>query len=257
MDIQAWWNTLDGLMRVLYAVAIPASCVLLIQIVLIAIGLGHAGGIDTGGMDAGGVDGVHPDGLHHFDFHFGGAHGDLSHGPHIGEAYGGLPSHGADVPGHAAGIDADGAQHPTHDAGMDALRLFTLSGIVSFFTVFGWSSIILYQNALPGVLAVLIGLALGYGAMVGAAKLVQWSIRLQEDGNLVLENAVGQTAQVYIPIPAAGGGEGKVILTLQDQFAELSAVTAEDEVIPSGTPVRVTGIQDGILVVEHLDSEGA
>jgi hypothetical protein len=93
--------------------------------------------------------------------------------------------------------------------------------------------------------------------MVGAAKLVQWSIRLQEDGNLVLENAVGQTARVYIPIPAGGGGEGKVTLTLQDQFVELSAVTEEGEVIPFGAPVRVTGVKDGVLTVERIFGDEA
>jgi hypothetical protein len=250
VDIQTWWDALDALARVLYAIAIPASCALLIQLVLILIGLGHAGGVD-----AGGADGAHPDGMHHFDFHFG-AHGDVSHGPHIGEAYNGLPSHGADAPGHA-GIDGDSAQHPVHDAGMDALRLFTLSGIVSFFTVFGWSSIILYQSALPGALAVISGLALGYGAMYGAAKLVQWSIRLQEDGNLELENAVGQTARVYIPIPAVGGGEGKVTLTIQEQFVELSAVTWEAQAIPSGAPVRVMEVKDGILTVARVPADEA
>lgn len=195
MDIQAWWNTLDTLTRVLYAVAVPATCVLLIQIVLIAIGLGHAGGVDS---------------AHHFgDFgdthsgmHLHGTDGAHLFGAHMGDTGGGVP-HGADAPGHAVGDDGDGAQHPAHEAGMDALRLFTLSGIVSFFTVFGWSSIILYQNALPGVLAVVLGLALGYGAMYGAAKLVQWSIRLQEVGNLVLENAVGQTAWNCRPCWAA------------------------------------------------------
>ena len=251
MDIEAWWNSLDGLMRVLYAIAIPASCALAIQLVLILIGLGHAGG--GVGMDAGGQDGAHPDGLHPFDFHSGGANGDLSHGSQMGEGYG-LP-HGADADwfGHISG---DSTQHSVHEAGMDALRLFTLSGVVSFFTVFGWSSIILYQNALPGALAVVFGLALGYGAMYGAAKLVQWSICLQEDGNLDLDNALGQLAQVYIPIPAAGGGERNVTLTLQDRFVELNAVSAEGEAIPSGMQVHVTGIKDGVLIVERINGDG-
>jgi len=225
VDIQAWWNSLDALMRVLFAIAIPASCALMIQLVLIAIGLGHAGAPDG---DASQLDGLH----HHFDFHFTGAH------------------HAAD----AAGADAAGHDnaHPDDGSGFSDLHLFTLSGIVSFFTVFGWSAIILYQNGLWGALSVLMGLALGFGAMFGAAKLVQWSVRLQEDGNLVLENAVGLTAQVYIPVPAAGMGEGKVTLTLQDQFVELSAVTEAGEAIPSGALVKVMGLREGALVVEKM-----
>ena len=227
MDIQAWWDSLDALTRVLFAIAIPASCALMIQLVLIAIGLGHAGAPD-GGVDGGHLGELH----HHFDFHFTGAH----HGEMTG----------MDAAGHDI---AHG--HPDDGSGFSELHLFTLSGIVSFFTVFGWSAIILYQNVLWGALSVLFGLALGFGAMFGAAKLVQWSVRLQEDGNLVLENAVGLTAVVYVPIPAMGLGEGKVTLTLQDQFVELSAVTGAGEAIPSGTLVRVTGLKEGALVVER------
>lgn len=231
MDIQAWWNSLDALLRVLFSIAIPATTVLAIQLVLIAIGLGHAGMPDGGGADAG-----HLGGLHHFDFHFGGAHHDLT---------------GAGAASHDLGhIHPDGS-HPG-DAGFSELHLFTLSGIVSFFTVFGWSSIILYQNGLPGAVSVLVALALGFGAMLGAAKLVQWSVRLQEDGNLVLENAVGMTAEVYVSIPAAGGGEGKVTLTLQGQFLVLDAATEGQEAIPSGIKVRVTGLKEDTLVVERV-----
>ena len=241
MDIQAWWNSLDALLRVLFSIAIPATTVLAIQLVLIAIGLGHAGMPDGGGADAG-----HLGGLHHFDFHFDGAHHDLTG---AGAASHDLTGAGAAShdPGH---IHPDGS-HPG-DAGFSELHLFTLSGIVSFFTVFGWSSIILYQNGLPGAVSVLVALALGFGAMLGAAKLVQWSVRLQEDGNLVLENAVGMIAEVYVSIPAAGGGEGKVTLTLQGQFLVLDAATEGREVIPSGIKVRVTGLKEDTLVVERV-----
>ncbi len=232
MDLQAWWNSLDALMRVLYAIAIPASCALMIQIVLIAIGLGHGGAPDALGSHLGGPD--------HFDFLPGGAH----HGVDLT---------GMDAAGHdftSAHPDADG-MHPAPDSGMSELRLFSISGIVSFFTVFGWSAIILYSNGLYAALAVGGGFALGYGAMFGVAKMVQWSMRLAEDGNLNLDNALGKTATVYIPIPAPGGGEGKVTLTLQGQFVELSAVTEKGEVIPSGALVRVTDLKEGVLVVER------
>jgi len=234
MDLQAWWNSLDALMRVLYAIAIPASCALMIQIVLIAIGLGHAGAPDA--------DVSHLGGLHHFDF--------------PGEVHHGVDLTGMDAAGHnfaSAHPDADG-MHPAHDSSMSELRLFSISGIVSFFTVFGWSAIILYSNGLHAALAVGGGFALGYGAMFGVAKMVQWSMRLAEDGNLDLDNALGKTATVYIPIPAQGGGEGKVTLTLQEQFVELSAVTEKGEAIPSGALVRVTDLKEGVLVVERADA---
>ena len=254
MDISAWWNSLDSLLRVLYAIAISASCILTIQIILILIGLSHA----SGTPDAGDMGGAHPgdlnhsgfnlDGVHHASLDVGGLHqGDLS----AGDASGALQDFsGVDAPRQDFAPSHQDASPTAHsDAG--ALHLLSISGIVSFFTVFGWSAIILYQNGLPGAVAVPVGLGLGYVAMYGAAKLVQFTVRLSEDGSMRLDNALGEPALVYIPIPASGVGEGKVTLTLQEQFVELSAVTDEDKPISCGETVTVVGVRDGALVVKH------
>lgn len=45
---------------------------------------------------------------------------------------------------------------------------------------------------------------------------------MQESGNLDTRNAVGQTGEVYVPIPA--DGRGKVTLVVQDRFMEMDAV---------------------------------
>jgi hypothetical protein len=222
--MQAWWDSLDTLLRVMYLIAIPSSVVLLIQIVLTIIGFGDAGAPDAG--DASGIDmgGLEMDGL------------------------GGAES--ADLGFTSAPMDSATADSVMQSIDPDALRLFSMAGIISFLTVFGWSSIVLYQGGLIGALAVLFGFALGLAAMFGAAKIIQLTVRLSESGNLRLSNAINHTARVYIPIPKAGGGEGKVTLTLQERFTELSAVTDEDAQIPTGTLVRVVGVRGDALVVD-------
>lgn len=210
MDIVAWWSSLDFLLQVLYCIALPASLILLIQIVLTLLGFGQGGeGADLGDTS---VDSVDTD-------------ADL------------------DLSG-----DAGDGGHTASDA--DVLRLFSLQSVVAFLTVFGWTTIIAYHSGLDGLLSVLIGLAFGMGVMFGVAKLIQLTARLAATGNISIKNALGQIAQVYIPIPAGGRGEGKVNLTLQERFVELSAVTDKDAPIPSGVFVRVVDVRAGVLVVE-------
>lgn len=226
MGIAAWWEGLSTLLQVLYCVAIPASVVLLIQIVLTLAGFGHdAAGADTGDVSGGG------------DF------GDMAD-VDIGNADFGDAS--ADIHAHTdtGGIDAR--------AGYGALRMLTLEGVIAFLTVFGWTSIIAYNSGIPGGLAVFVGVVFGALAMFGVAKLIQLTLRLAGSGNISLKNALGQTARVYIPIPAGGKGEGKVNLTLQERFVEVNAIT-EGKAIPTGAFVRVVDVRAGVLVVEKED----
>ena len=236
MGIAAWWEGLGTLLQVLYCVAIPASVILLIQIVLTLAGFGHdAAGADTGVASGGGDMG---------DMSDIGDLGDMVD-VDIGDA-GFHDAAGADTHTHAdaGGVDAH--------AGYGALRMFTLEGVVAFLTVFGWTSIIAYNSGIPGGLAVFVGFVFGALAMFGVAKLIQLTLRLAGSGNISLKNALGLTARVYIPVPAGGKGEGKVNLTLQERFVEVNAIT-EGKAIPTGTFVRVVDVRADVLVVEKED----
>ncbi|HWR22433.1 MAG TPA: hypothetical protein VN366_03060 [Feifaniaceae bacterium] len=227
MGIAAWWEGLDTLLQVLYCVAIPASVVLLIQIVLTLAGFGHdAAGADTG-VASGGADIGDMTDVDIGDFDFGDAAG--------ADAY---------TPSDTGGADAR--------AGYGALKMFTLEGVIAFLTVFGWTSIIAYNSQIPGGLAVFVGFVFGALAMFGVAKLIQLTLRLAGSGNISLKNALGLTARVYIPIPAGGKGEGKVNLTLQERFVEVNAIT-EGKAIPTGAFVRVVDVRADVLVVEKED----
>lgn len=229
MNLHAWWNSLDALLRILYVIALPSTLLLFIQLLLAIIGFSGAGAPDGGAPDAGGLD---ADGVGNVDL-------DVPDGD--------LPAYGFDP--------QDAADVPANEPGFDALRLFTFSGVVSFFTVFSWSSILLHQVDIPGALAVVIALVPGCAAMYLVAKLFQLSRRLTENGNLRLENAIDLSARVYIPIPGAQAGKGKVTLVLQGSFVELSAVTNEAEAIPSGASVVVVAVAGETLVVARDSSD--
>ncbi|MDF2567514.1 MAG: NfeD-like [Oscillospiraceae bacterium] len=84
--------------------------------------------------------------------------------------------------------------------------------------------------------------------MVGVAKLIQMSRKLISSGNINIKNALGESARVYLTIPA--GGRGKVSLTVQERLIEADAMSDDKNDLVTGTMVRVVDIRSGILVVE-------
>lgn len=210
-----WWEGLTLLQQCFAVVAIPATVILLLQTVLLLFGLG---GHDA---DHGEVDTDH-DFDHGFDHD---ADHDFDHDAHDG-------AH------HAAGI-----------------RLFTLRGIVALFAVGGWLGVAMCDLGLSPALAGLIAAAGGFAALVIAALVIKYALRLQENGNIAAKNAVAHTATVYIPIPAARSGCGKVTMNLQERFVEMEALTDCDRTLKTGETVQVVGVTDeDKLVVRPLSA---
>ena len=158
------------------------------------------------------------------------------------------------------GPDADGG--PLHEAAADpetpdtGLHLFTVRGVVAFLVLFGWGGLWLHQVGLPGFLAVFLAIPIGFAGMMGIALAVRQALRLQYDGTLDLRNALGRTGTVYLTVPPGRSSPGKVTLTVQEQLTEFEALTDSPAPIPTGSPVRVTGLAGrGALLVEPIPSE--
>ncbi len=159
------------------------------------------------------------------------------------------------------GGDLDGDGEVDGDSGMDGdvadagLSLFTSRGIVAMLAVMGWSGFVLLDRALGlhWVVGVAIALALGLITLVLVAFAMRGISRLQSSGNLDLNNAIGKVAQVYLTIPEAGRAAGKVTVTVQERLVEVSAITASEDPIKTGSYVRVVSVsENGILMVEPL-----
>ena len=67
-------------------------------------------------------------------------------------------------------------------------------------------------------------------------------MKLRNDGNTDNRNAVGTAGKVQLTIPPARTGEGKVHVMLQGSYVERSAVTDDEEAIPTGSEVVVVGV---------------
>ena len=221
--MRIWWESLTLLQRVFACIAIPSTLLLIVQLVLSLVGLGdHEGDLDHDGV---------PDGI------------DLDHD--------GIPD-GIDLDGDGipdiavADLDHDGLPdgegHGSVSEGLGSLRLFTLRGILAFLAVWGWAVLAITRAGRPWLMGVLLGLVLGAAAMVLIALTMQMILRLQADGTVSLNNAVGSGGEVYLSVPPLRSGEGKVNVVIQDTMTECAAVTDEASPIPTGTPVTVVGV---------------
>jgi hypothetical protein len=133
--------------------------------------------------------------------------------------------------------DADyGDGHGDSFFGMLSVR--TLTAAVLFFGLGGLSAQYYGADELPAF-----GVACGSGLL--ALYLVAVAMRslkgLKSDGTARIDRAVGHTGTVYLRVPGAKTGSGKVHLMLQNRTVEYQAVTAGDE-LPTGKPIKVVAV---------------
>jgi membrane protein implicated in regulation of membrane protease activity len=137
--------------------------------------------------------------------------------------------------------DADEAfeKGEAFDAG---LRLFTLRGLIAFFSVMGWVGTICCGADMHLALSVVISIASGFTAMLVIALLMKWLFSLQYDGTEDVRDALGVSGTVYMRIPPARTGKGKINAIIQGKLCEKSAVTDEETMINRDEEVTVVGI---------------
>ena len=216
-QITSWFAQLDTTMQVFWSCAIAASIVFIVQNALMLMGIG--------GMDSDIDADVGTDFDVHSDFDGSDAGGDLSTG-HSGH---------------------EGTLGP---AGI--FSLFTLRNFINFFLGFGWGGVsfapVIHSKGWLIFVAFLCGLV-----FVAVFVLMFRAImRLETNGAFRISDCVGQTASVYLRIPAAHSGSGKVQISINGSVHELNAFT-DGDFLPTGCRVRVTKVIDaGSLLVEKL-----
>lgn len=151
--------------------------------------------------------------------------------------------------GDVDGFDADGDADIDSTDG-DGVGWFTIKGLVAFFSLGSWTGFAMDVGGCHEAVTLVVAVVVGIVALVGVALLYKALYKLQSNGTLNLENAIGKEAEVYLTIPANNGGVGKVTLTVQDRFIEADARTNKDAQLPTGTMVKVVSVVNGVLIVE-------
>lgn len=153
--------------------------------------------------------------------------------------------------GDVDGFDADGdVDLDDADGPGDGVGWFTVKGLVAFFALGSWTGFAMDVSGCHEALSISIAVLVGAVALIGVGLLYKALYKLQSNGAVNLENAIGKDAEVYLTIPANNGGVGKVTLTVQDRFIEAEARTNKNDTLPTGSMVKVVDLVNGVLIVE-------
>ena len=137
-----------------------------------------------------------------------------------------------------ADIDFDVADGGTMDTG-GALSLFSVRTIVNFLMGFGWGGVCFDKYIDNDILLILSAIAVGVVFVMALLFVIRKIMKLESSGNIVMEDCVGKTCDVYLRIPANNSGKGKVQISLNGTIFEFDAVTNDAESLPTGSKVTV------------------
>jgi membrane protein implicated in regulation of membrane protease activity len=160
----------------------------------------------------------------------------------IGVGSGGESS-GGDIDGDGVDPSVDNPANEAGSCGTSSIfKIFTVRGIVAFFALGGWAGLAALTAGIPALWSIQIALISGVAALLLASIVIRFALRMQDSGNINLNNAVARTAEVYITIPPSRTNTGKVLMLLQERFIEIEAVTDDETAIRPNTTVEVVGL---------------
>ena len=135
------------------------------------------------------------------------------------------------------------------------MGLLTFRNFVNFFLGFGWSAILLKNSIQSTSLLMIVSIIVGVALVFAVMMLFRWLSSMQQAGNIdVFKAAPGCEGKVYLRIPAAREGSGKVQITINNSVREYEALT-DGDALPTGSSIRVVEVLSAdTLLVEPLES---
>ena len=163
------------------------------------------------------------------------------------------------------GADADSDFDVDVDTSMDGsdlsnidggANLYTFRNFVNFILGFGWSAILLQESIASKTLLIIVSTLIGVALVAAVMYLFKWLAGMQQSGNINLQkSASGCEGKVYLTIPAARSGVGKVQITISGAVREYDAITESEEPLKTGCPIRVVDTLDSnTLLVEEINT---
>lgn len=149
------------------------------------------------------------------------------------------------------GLDSD---VPDAIAGGTDMNLYTFRNLINFLLGFGWSYIILHDSIASRILLIIVSVLIGAVLVAAVMFLFKWLSGMQQAGNINIRQAApGCKGKVYLAIPEARKGTGKVQITVNNAVREYAAIT-DGSALPTGTPIKVIeAIDEETLLVETIE----
>ena len=101
--------------------------------------------------------------------------------------------------------------------------------------------------------AVSIAIAAALVMMALVEGVFDLMMRMENDGTIEIQRAVGKPAIVYLRIPARNQGQGKITISLQERLMEFAAVTFDEAPLATGQKVVVVNVLDPSVMVVVSD----
>lgn len=180
-----WWDTLMNFEKIFWTIAIPSTCLFVVQMILLIMGIDSGGDVpDSLDTDTiGGID-------------FDGDMDDIEFDPET---------------------DVNSSNIP--------LKLITFRNVVIFLTVFSWTGITAIDNDLGKFTTVVVSIIVASTVVGILTAVFRALLKLQESGNINPKNAIGKEGKVYLTIPEKESGVGKIEITFQGKYQVVDSVT--------------------------------
>ena len=154
------------------------------------------------------------------------------------------------------GTDADVDAGPMEGA-VDSVEDGSLSGVFSFRNLinfllgYGWAGVLFFDSIEKRWLLQVLAIAVGLVFVLAFVFMFRQVMKLSHDGSFKMQEAVGLKADVYLRIPAARSGRGKVQVSVKGSVHEVDAVTDRGKEIPTGGQVKIVKVLgDDLFLVE-------
>ena len=154
--------------------------------------------------------------------------------------------------GTDADVDAgpmDGAVDSVEDGELSGV--FSFRNLINFLLGYGWAGALLFSSIDKRWLLQIIAIGVGLLFVLAFVFMFRQVMKLSHDGSFQMKEAVGLKADVYLRIPAARSGRGKVQVSVKGSIHEIDAVTDSKEEIPTGGQVKIVdALGNDLLLVE-------
>ena len=143
----------------------------------------------------------------------------------------------------------DGSVDSMEDGALSGV--FSLRNLVNFLLGYGWAGVLLHDSIEKGWLLQLIAIAVGLVFVLAFVFMFRQVMKLSHDGSFKMQEAVGLKADVYLRIPAARSGRGKVQVSVKGSVHEIDAMTDNETEIATGGQVQIVDVLgDDLLLVK-------
>jgi len=147
----------------------------------------------------------------------------------------------------AGAVDTLDAAHAAGDAA--DFKIFSLMTLLVTLMLGSWAAIGMIEYGLPHWVALAGGYGGGFGAGIGVSYLLFSMKKLEADGTVRIDDAVGLKATVYAKIPEAGNGRGQVQVTIKGRLRTIDAVSDGPEIPSFSTVVVMSKVENNLLRV--------